>query len=236
MALTPTARAAIDGHVRLLLAWNEAVNLTAVRDPASIAVRHIADSLTALEPMRARGIDRFLDLGAGGGFPGLPLAAALPAARAALVDSIAKKVRFLATAVAAIGLADRVEALAARSESLAADPGQRGRWPAVTARAVAPVADLAELALPLLAPGGVLIAWKRGEPGDQTGLGAEIAAARRALATIDPGARLEVEPTVPSGGPLAELAGHRLVIATRGRAPIAPVWPRDPAARKRRPW
>lgn len=236
IALSPPARAAIDGHVRLLLAWNEAINLTAIRDPASVAVRHVADSLTALAALRAHGVDRFLDLGSGGGFPGLPLAAALPAERAVLVDSIAKKVRFLATTVAATGLADRVEALAARAETLATEPRHRGRWPAITARAVTSVAELVELGLPLLVPGGMLVAWKRGETDSPTGLGAEIAAARHALAAIDPGARLEVEPAIPAEAPLVELAGHRLVIVTRGPAPIDWAWPRDPAARRRRPW
>jgi len=86
VALEPPARRAIDDHVRLLLAWNAAINLTAVRDPAEIAVRHVADSLTGLAALRAAGADRFVDLGSGGGFPGIPLAAALPADRALLVD------------------------------------------------------------------------------------------------------------------------------------------------------
>lgn len=236
VTVEPAARAAIDGHVRLLLAWTEAINLTAIRDPAAVAVRHVADSLTAVEILRARGIDRLLDLGSGGGFPGLPLAAALPAERTVLVDSVAKKVRFITTAIAATGLVGRVEARAARSEALAADPDQRGRWPAVTARAVAPLADLVELGLPLLAPGGILVAWKRGAPGDAAGLGGEIAAARRALAAIDPAARLDLGPGIPPEGTLADLAGHRLVVVTRGRSPIAPAWPREPAARRHRPW
>ena len=71
-----------------------AINLTAIRDPAAVAVRHVADSLSALAELRRRGIDRFVDLGSGGGFPGLTLAAALPADRALLVDSVAKKAAF----------------------------------------------------------------------------------------------------------------------------------------------
>jgi 16S rRNA (guanine527-N7)-methyltransferase len=232
LELTAPARAAIDGHVRLLLAWNEAINLTAIRDPAAIAVRHVADSLTGLAELRRRGIDRFVDLGSGGGFPGLPLAAALPADRALLVDSVGKKVAFLETAIAATGLAERVFAEAARSEQLAADPRDRGRWPAVTARAVAPLADLVELGLPLLRPGGVLLAWKRGDSDDPAGLGSELAAARRALRAIDVAATLAVGPA----GALDELADHRLVVIERGPGAIARAWPRDPAARRRQPW
>ena len=187
IALSDGARTAIDGHVRLLIAWNDAINLTAIRASAAIAVRHVADSLTGLAVLRARRVDRFVDLGSGGGFPGIPLAAALPADRALLIDSVAKKVRFLATAVSAIGLDGHVAGEAVRAERLALAAEDRGHWPAVTARAVAPLAELTELALPLLRPGGVLVAWKRGDPAAPDALGAELGGARRALDAIDAG-------------------------------------------------
>ena len=240
IALPDAARAAIDGHVRLLLAWNDAINLTAIREPAAIAIRHVVDSLTGLGLLRARRVDRFVDLGSGGGFPGIPLAAALPADRAVLIDSIGKKIRFLAAAVAAIGLDRHVTAEAVRSESLAIAREDRGRWPAVTARAVGPLAELTELALPLLRPGGVLVAWKRGDPADPDGLGGELAGARRALDAIDPAGHIEVVPALGRGTPpaagLAELAEHRLVVIERGRGSIDREWPREPATRRRSPW
>jgi 16S rRNA (guanine527-N7)-methyltransferase len=234
--LTGEARSAIDGHVRLLLAWNAAINLTAIRDPVAIAIRHVIDSLTGLAVLRERGIDRFVDLGSGGGFPGIPLAAALPADRALLIDSIGKKVRFLATVVDAVGLGDHVAAEPARSESLAASRSDRGRWPAVTARAVGPLAELIELAFPLLQPGGVLVAWKRRSTEDPLGLEEEVAAGRRALAAIDPGSRIIVEAPVGAAPDLADLVDHRLVIVERGTDPVAATWPRDPATRRRQPW
>jgi 16S rRNA (guanine527-N7)-methyltransferase len=242
IALTAGARTAVDGHVRLLLAWNEAINLTAIREPAAVAVRHVVDSLVGAAVLRARAIERFADLGSGGGFPGLPLIAAGDGTEALLVESIAKKARFLETAAAAIGVGDRVGVAAGRAEDLARTPDHRGRWPAVTARAVASLADLVELSLPLLRAGGVLVAWKSGYPADAAGLGGELAAARRALAEIGDGA-IEVGPSVAelAGGPdgrsaVASIADHRLVVVERGRRPIATAWPRDPAARKRRPW
>lgn len=233
IGLDALARDAIDGHIRLLLAWNAAMNLTAIRDPAAIAVRHVADSLSALAELRRRGIDQFVDLGSGGGFPGLPLAVALPVDRALLIDSVGKKVRFLATVVAAVGLDQRVAAEAVRSESLAAGPTDRGRWQAVTARAVAPLAELIELGLPLLRPGGILVAWKRTDATGGSGLAEELAAGRRALASIDREGRLDVRAAT---GAVADLADHRLVVVERGRGPIADTWPRDPAARRRLPW
>ena len=223
LALDPDARAAIDGHVRLLLAWTRAINLTAIRDPAAVATGHVLDSLSAVPWLRARSPDRILDLGSGGGFPGLPIAAALPGASVTLLEPIGKKAAFLRTAVDATGLADRVAVVTGRAEELAAEPTGRGTWSVVTARAVASAADLAELAFPLLEPGGVLIAWKRGD------LGAELTAARRAVDALGGGA-LDVHDVAIVG-----LAGHRLVTISRtGQVPDA--YPRDPATRRRRPW
>ena len=223
LTLTPEARLAIEGHARLLLAWTQSINLTAIRDPDAVATAHIVDSLTAVEVFAARGIDRFLDLGSGGGYPGLPLAAALPAERALLVEPIAKKARFLEAVIAATGLTGTVEAAAVRSEALAADPRHRGRWPAVTARAVASLAELVELSFPLLAPGGILVAWKRGDLAD------EVAAAQRAMTALG-GGSIEGEPVFVPG-----LDGHVLVVVTR-RGHVPDAYPRDPGARRRRPW
>jgi len=221
--LTAEARRAIDGHARLLLAWTSAINLTAIRDPQAVATAHIVDSLTALPFLAARGIDRFLDLGSGGGYPGLPLAAALPAARALLVEPTAKKVRFLETVIAATGMEATVEASAIRAEALAADPRHRGQWPAVTARAVAALPELVELAFPLLAPGGFLVAWKRGDLAD------EVAATQRALQALGGGSMEGVPVEVPG------LVGHVLVVVTRhGHVPSA--YPREQSARRRRSW
>lgn len=238
LSLTPTARAAIDGHVRLLLAWNPAINLTAIREPAEIAVRHVLDSLTAARLLESARVERFADLGSGGGFPGIPLAA-LGGRRVRLIESVAKKARFLAAVVGAIGLTDRVEILALRAEALAVDRGRAG-WDAVTARAVAPLADLVELAFPLLAPRGQLIAWKAATQVTARDSRDELEPARRALAAIDPDATLRIELAAEGAAAaspaLVALADHRLVVITRGPGPVAGRWPRDPAARRRQPW
>ncbi|MBA3236282.1 MAG: class I SAM-dependent methyltransferase, partial [Chloroflexi bacterium] len=95
LTLSSTAREAIEAHARLLLAWTTAINLTAIRDPASVALAHVVDSLSGVAVLRRRGVDRYIDLGSGGGYPGLPIAAALPAARALLLEPIGKKAAFL---------------------------------------------------------------------------------------------------------------------------------------------
>jgi 16S rRNA (guanine527-N7)-methyltransferase len=201
--LPQPARAAIDGHVRLLLAWTAAINLTGIRDPAEVALRHVIDSLTALAWLRERGVERLLDLGSGGGFPGLPLAAAAPTLEVTLAEPVGKKARFLETAVRATGLAPRVSVVAARAEALVRDDAERGRWQVVTARAVASTAKLVELAFPLLAPAGALVAWKRGDLRDELG------AATRAVEALG-GGSIDV-----IGVDVRGLAHHRLVVATR---------------------
>jgi 16S rRNA (guanine527-N7)-methyltransferase len=196
--LDPGDRRAIDAHARFLLAWTPAINLTSIRDPAAVARLHVLDSLAAVPHLRRLGVTGLLDLGSGGGFPGLPVAVGLGSQRALLVDSVGKKARFLTTVVEATGLGRKVAAEAARAE------------------------ELVELALPLLAPGGVLVAWKR-EP-----IGDELDAAGPALRALRAGA-VDV---VPAGVP--GLESHRLVIVHRGAAADAR-FPRDPAERRRRP-
>jgi 16S rRNA (guanine527-N7)-methyltransferase len=214
-------RAGLAGHARLLLAWTNAINLTAIRDPAAVARLHVLDSLAALPLLRSVGADTLIDLGSGGGYPGIPLALAL-GGRARLVDSVGRKARFLATAVTALGIEDRVTVVAERAEALAGGP-DRERWPVVTARAVADLATLVEIGLPLAAPGGRLVAWKRGE------IAAELAAARRALTALG-GGTIRVHDV-----PLASLPGHRLVEVVK--ATVTPIrFPRPPSARSRRPW
>jgi 16S rRNA (guanine527-N7)-methyltransferase len=212
----------IADHVRLLLAWNGAINLSGIREPEAIARLQVIDSLTALPLLRRAGVEEFLDLGSGGGYPGLPLALALPARRALLVESIGKKARFLATAVDAIGLKGRVAVAATRAETLAGDPRYRGYWQAVVARAVAEMAELAELALPLLQVGGLLVAWKR-QP-----VNAELARADRAIHQLR-GRLIRLQPVAVPG-----LEDHVLVVVEK-IAETPSEFPRDPAARRRRP-
>jgi 16S rRNA (guanine527-N7)-methyltransferase len=223
--LPADVRESIAGHLRLLLAWTAAINLTSIRDPERAVVGHVLDSLAAVPLLRSAGVRRLVDLGSGGGYPGLPLALALPAERALLVDSIAKKTAFLEAATRAAGVAGRVAVATARAETLAADRRHRERWPAVTARAVAALPDLVELAFPLLAPGGLLVAWKRADLDDERGR------ALPAIAALGGGA-LEV---VPVPGDIGGLEDHVLV-AVRKTGRTGPGWPRPPAERKRRPW
>ena len=221
LTLRPDARAAIEAHVRLLVAWNMHLNLTAIRDPAAIAIDHVVDSLAAIPLLHAVGAAELLDLGSGGGFPGLPIAVALPADRAVLVDSIAKKARFLRAAVRAMGLSETVDVATDRAEVLAGRAEHRERWPVVTARAVGTLADVAEVGLPLVATGGILVAWKR-RP-----LDAELDAGSELIAALG-GERPRIVDVGLPGRP-----DNVLVVVEKSRRTPSD-YPREPAVRRRR--
>jgi 16S rRNA (guanine527-N7)-methyltransferase len=144
---------------------------TTVRDPLQAVDRHVADSLVALEIEGVRAARRIADLGAGAGWPGLALAAALPDARVALVESAVRHCRYLARAVAAGGLSN-VEVVHARAEEWAAGVGVHDL---VTARALAALPVVCEYAAPLLVEGGVLVAWKGAVADEEAAAGAAAA-------------------------------------------------------------
>jgi 16S rRNA (guanine527-N7)-methyltransferase len=217
LELDPVARRAIEAHLRLLLAWTGAINLTAIRNPEAAARLHVVDSLSALALVRATTPPRpaVLDLGSGGGLPGLPLGIAAGARRVALVDSITKKVRFLSVAADACravleeggGASGSIEPVLGRAETLGRGSAHRGRWDVVTARAVGPLARLAELGLPFLAPGGMLVCWKRIDSGGA--LAGEVRAAATAIR------RAGGRPAEILDDPEPALPGHRLVVVRR---------------------
>jgi 16S rRNA (guanine527-N7)-methyltransferase len=134
----------------------EPASITSVRDPREGVDVHVADSLVALELEVVREATRIADLGSGAGFPGLALAIALPAARVALVESVARKAAFLERAARALELGN-VTIVAARAESWA---GGLAGHDLVTARALAPLGVVLEYAAPLLEVGGTAVAWK----------------------------------------------------------------------------
>lgn len=129
---------------------------TTVRAVEEAVDRHVADSLAALELPEVRCARRIADLGAGAGWPGIALAAALPGARIALVESAARRCRYLTRLVEAVDLRN-VDVVHARAEAW---PEGLARHDVVTARALAALAVVCEYAAPLLADDGVLVAWK----------------------------------------------------------------------------
>jgi 16S rRNA (guanine527-N7)-methyltransferase len=234
LTLDVAARDAIAGHVRLLLAWNEHINLSGLRTAEQIARGHVLDALLAVGVLRDLTGDRprLLDLGSGGGFPGLPLAIALPTGRTALVDSIGKKAAFLRVAAAAVTAVAQVDVLAERAEDLAEEHVHRGAWDVVTARAVGSVAEVAELGLPLVKVGGHVVAWKSaGTVEPAATLKSEVAdAARLIRSTGGDRPRIVALPAAARIG----LPGRCLVVIDKVR-PTPDGYPRVPGERRRRP-
>jgi 16S rRNA (guanine527-N7)-methyltransferase len=137
---------------------------TAVRDPLKAVDDHLADSLVGLEIEPVRTATTIADLGSGAGLPGLPLAIALPDASVALVDSLSKRCAFLERAVA-VSEATNARVVNARAETW---PEGLGAFDVITARALAPLPVVVEYAAPLLAVGGMLVAWRgRRNPRDE---------------------------------------------------------------------
>jgi 16S rRNA (guanine527-N7)-methyltransferase len=169
--LPPEARAALEAIVELVASDPRAPS--SVRDPEAGWRVHVADSLAGLEVRELRAATSIADVGAGAGFPGLPLAVALPQARVDLLEATTRKCEFMARAIAKAGIAN-ARVICKRSEewaSAAPPAGGREAYQAVTARAVGRLATLAELATPLLVDGGVLVAWKgRRDPAEEAEL------------------------------------------------------------------
>jgi 16S rRNA (guanine527-N7)-methyltransferase len=130
---------------------------------------HIADSLSGLEFAELAEAGRIADIGSGAGLPGLVLAASLPDARVDLIESVGRKCEFARAAIDRAGLGN-AEVVCERAEAWSAGEG-REAYDAVTARAIGRLATVAELASPLLQPGGFLVAWEgRRDPGQEAEL------------------------------------------------------------------
>lgn len=150
-------------YALLLAAANERINLTAVREPAEIERRHVLESLALLALLERTGAlpqgTAVIDVGSGGGVPGIPLAIARPDLRVTLLEVTGKKAAFLREAATTLELA-HVAVAATRAEDAGRDPAHRERYDLAVARAVAPLDALAELTLPLVRVGGHVAAVK----------------------------------------------------------------------------
>ncbi|MBQ8752570.1 MAG: 16S rRNA (guanine(527)-N(7))-methyltransferase RsmG [Clostridia bacterium] len=147
----------LDIYARLLVEWNEKMNLTAITDPVGVTVKHFADSLTAAS-LLPEGEFTLIDVGTGAGFPGVPLALYREDCRLTLLDSLNKRLVFLETVCRELGLP--VTLIHARAEEGGRKPEWRERFDVATARAVAALPTLCEYCLPFVKKGGRFIALK----------------------------------------------------------------------------
>lgn len=144
-----------------ILSWNEKVNLTAITKPEEFVEKHYVDSLQAIKLAEFDEAENVLDLGTGGGFPGIPLAIMCPDKNFTLVDSLSKRLKIIDELAEELNI-NNIETVHGRFEDLGKDVNLRESFEIVVSRAVAEMAVLAEYALPFVSVGGFLIAYKTG--------------------------------------------------------------------------
>ena len=227
ITLTSAQLAKLDQLGAALREGNRRVNLTRITDPAQIETRHFLDSLSAAVPLlealnAAAGADLALvDVGSGGGMPGLPLKIAFPRLRVTLVESVNKKAEFLRSTVSALGL-DDVQVVAERAETAARDAAHRDAYDWAVARALGALPVVVELCAPFLAPGGLLVAQRSGD------LDAEVIRAAPAFKALHLWTRTPIYLDLPA------LPGHGLVVGEK-YAPTPDAYPRRPGLARKRP-
>lgn len=189
--------------VELLLDRNQRLNLTRIVEPAEIERRHLLDSLTCalpcLDALTSGAAWRCVDVGSGGGLPGIPLAIAFPGLQMTLLESVGKKAAFLREVVADLGLGG-VAVRTGRAEDAARDPAERDAYHLVVARALAPLPVTLELCLPFAKPGGIVVLPRGSDLAGQLADGE--AAAQHLAARLRPPIPLE-DPDLPPGRSLA---------------------------------
>lgn len=216
--LRPGAREALQTVLSLLA--DERASVSSVVDERAWSV-HVLDSLTGLEIPPLSEAKTIADIGSGAGFPGLPLAVALPDARVDLIESVGRKCDFIRRAIASAGIGN-ANVLNARSEEVASG-ASREAYEAVTARAVGRLSTLAELASPLLSADGVLVAWKGRRDAEEE---AQLERAAEGLA-MRPEQILDVGDRAGSR--------HRHLHVIRKAGPTPADLPRRPGIAKKRP-
>lgn len=182
-------------YFELLVEWNEKINLTAITAENEVYLKHFYDSIAPiLQGHLTNSPIRLLDIGAGAGFPSLPMKIIFPDLEVTIIDSLNKRITFLNLLAEELGLTG-VQFYHGRAEDLAHDAKFRASFDIVTARAVARMQVLAELTLPYLKVGGQLIALKASKSED------ELEEAKTALSTLFSKVLLSHDYELPNGDP-----------------------------------
>jgi 16S rRNA (guanine527-N7)-methyltransferase len=220
--LTRSQLSALSLYERELVDWNSRFNLTAIRDPQEIHIKHFLDSLTCLLPMHQKPLGRMVDVGTGAGFPGIPLKIVAPKLQLTLVESVGKKAEFCRHVVNVLNL-QGVEVVQERAEIIGQDSSHREQYDWAVARAVAILPVLAEYLLPLVRVGGSMLAMK-GESGP-----AEAHSAEHALRVLGGHLRQLVPITLPG------VAEERYIIMIDKVAASPTTYPRKVGVPAKRP-
>ncbi len=200
-----------------LLSENEKYNLTAIKEPRALMLRHLCDSLTVV-PLIPKG-SRVLDIGSGAGFPALPLAVMRPDVAVTALDATAKKAAFIGSAASMLNLSN-LTAISGRAEELAHNAEYRESFDIVTARAVSRLSVLAELAAGFIKTGGILLAMKGDPETTAEELRASEAVCRRLFLTHE-GTELLTLTDSSAGESLS-----RAIVSLKKTAPTPAAYPR----------
>lgn len=204
----------------LLVDQNKTMNLTAITDPDGIAVKHFADSISALSAYDFAENAKVLDVGTGAGFPSIPLLIARPDLEMTMIDSTAKKLKYVASTVEALGLT--AEVLHTRAEEAGQNKEYREKFDIVCSRAVAALNVLCEYCLPFVKVGGVFLAMKAAKAQE------EIADAKNAIKVLGGKIIAEKSFTLSDGG-------ERTVIVIKKISQVPPKYPRVSAQIAKKP-
>lgn len=204
-------------YYELLVETNENVNLTAITDKEDVYLKHFYDSLMPLwlTPDLFQGPVTLCDVGAGAGFPSIPMKILKPDLQVTIVDSLNKRIQFLKQLSQELGL-EGVEAVHGRAEEVGQDKTYRGQFDLVTARAVAALNILSEFCLPLTRKGGHFIALK-GQKADQ-----ELQAAQKAISLLGAKVEEQLSDTLPGEESEREIIVIRKTLDTPKKYPRRP--------------
>ena len=158
--LTVEMQQQFEDYMKLLLEWNEKINLTAITEEDEIILKHFVDSLTISKYIKEG--NSIVDIGTGAGFPGIPLKIARKDLKVTLVDSLNKRILFLNEVIEKLGLVD-IETLHFRAEEFGQNKKYRESFDIATSRAVANLSTLVEYLLPLVKVGGICVCMKGSE-------------------------------------------------------------------------
>ncbi len=214
--LNSTALENFDKLAEMLVDWNSRINLTAITEPTEIVYKHFADSLTALAAVDVPQGASFIDVGTGGGFPGLPILVARPDLKGVLLDSTQKKLMYVDYCLNKLNLNDSGRTLHMRAEEAGIKVQLRNRFDFSFSRAVANLRELSEYCLPLTKVGGTFVALKGTKAQE------EIAEAKEAI-TILGGEIQEVKQFF-----LGDM-GVRYLVIIKKVSPTPPKYPRASA-------
>lgn len=203
-----------------LIEQNKTMNLTAITEPDEVVIKHFVDSISLLSAVTPEEGAKILDLGTGAGFPGIPLLICRPDIKLTMVDSTAKKLKYVASTVEALGL--NAETLHSRAEEAGKQPEYREQYDIVCSRAVAALNLLCEYCLPFIKVGGVFAAMKSAKADE------EIALAKNALKTLG-GKIVDKKTFTLSDG------GERTIILIKKVSQIPPKYPRPSAQIAKKP-